>query len=108
MSTPDPGLDRHEWESELETLRPELESAPEQALPDLAALVERMLTVRGYDLADPVAVTGGEREVVAEYMAARETVDLVESGGADPGEVAAAVRGLLAVFDGLVADRSAS
>jgi hypothetical protein len=105
MSTPDPGLARHEWESELQTLEPELEDAPAEALPELADLVERMLLESGYDLNDPVAREGTEREVVAEYLAARELSDRIERGGDDvgPGDVAAAVNGFRAIFDYLTA-----
>src|ERR671935_40443 len=46
----EPGLDRHEWESELSALEPELETGPRDALPELADLVERMLLERGYDV----------------------------------------------------------
>ncbi len=101
MSTPDPGLDRHDWESELETLEPELQDAPAEALSELADLVERMLAESGYDLADPVARDGAEREVVAEYLAARELSDRIERGedGVGPGDVAAAVNGFRALFD---------
>jgi uncharacterized protein YhaN len=92
----DPGLDRHEWESELRALEAELEDAPAEALSELADLVERMLEARGYDLEDRVAREGEDREVVAEYRAAREISDAVErgDGGAAPGDVAAAVNGL--------------
>ena len=48
MARPKPGLDRHEWESELATLEPQLEDDPASALPGLADLVERMLLERGY------------------------------------------------------------
>ena len=108
MST-EPGLDRHEWESELSALEPELDDAPREALPELLGLVERMLDERGYAPDDPVAGDGDEPEILAEYRAARETATAVERGGDDvgPGDVAAAVNGLRAVFDHLVAERRA-
>ncbi len=105
----EPGLDRHEWESELQTLEPELEDSPADALPELADLVERMLLERGYDVSDPVAREGEEREVVAQYVAAREISDMVERGneGVGPGDVAAAINGLRAIFDFVVVERGA-
>lgn len=107
MSTPEPGLDRHEWESELEALGPELEDSPSEALPELHKLVERMLVARGYGADDPVADEGDEPEVLAEFRAARETTMAIERGEAPaPGDVAAAVNGYRAVFDHLVAERS--
>lgn len=92
----DPGLDRHAWETELQTLEPELADAPAEALPELADLVQRMLEARGYDVSDAVARESEEREVVAEYVAARETSDAVERGDEQigPGDVAVAVNGL--------------
>ena len=104
----EPGLDRHEWESELQALEDELRDAPAEALPELGDLVERMLVERGYDIDDPVAREGEEREVVAEYLAARETSDRVERGeDVGPGDVAAAVNGFRAVYDYLVEERAA-
>ena len=109
MSTWEPGLDRHEWETELQALEPQLEDAPAEALPELADLVGRMLEERGYDLADPVVRQGEEREVVAEFLAAREITTLVERAddGISPGDVAAAINGLRELFDYLVRERSA-
>ena len=92
----DPGLDRHEWESELRALEPELEDSPAEALSELADLVERMLRARGYDVDDPIVREGEDREVVAEYLAGREISDAVERGdeSVGPGDVGAAVHGL--------------
>ena len=104
---PEPGLDRHEWESEMQALEPELEDAPAEALPELGDLIERILDERGYDLSDPVAREGEEREVVAEYVAAREISDRLERGeDVGPGDVAAAVNGFRAIFDYVIAERS--
>ncbi|MBD0348930.1 MAG: hypothetical protein ICV59_07240 [Thermoleophilia bacterium] len=99
----EPGIDRHEWESEWQALEEELADAPADALPEAADLVERMLVESGYDVADPVAREGEEREVVAEYLAAREIANRVEAGDAvGPGDVAAAVRGLTALRDHII------
>ena len=108
MSTPEPGLDRHEWETELQALEPELADAPAEALPDLQKLVERMLAERGFAPDDPIGSDGDEPEVIAEFRAATETVRALERGDdVDPGDIAAAVNGLRAVFDYLVTARSA-
>ena len=105
----DPGLERHEWESEWEALGDDLRTDPAHALPELDRLVARMLEESGYELTDPVVREGEEREVLAEYLAAHEIVEAVER---DPdelslGDVAAAVNGYRAVFDHLVATRGA-
>ena len=106
----EPGLDRHEWESELQALEEQLGENPAEALPELARLLERMLEESGYDLADPVVREGDEREVVAEFLAAREITNLVERDTDDvgPGDVAAAINGYRAVFDYLVTNRASS
>jgi hypothetical protein len=65
---------------------------------------------RPFRVGDPVAREGDEREVVAEYLAAHDTAEAVERAGDEvsPGDVAAAVNGLRAVFDHLVAERPAA
>jgi hypothetical protein len=107
MSTPEPGLDRHEWESEFQALEPELETAPMEALPELGDLVERMLDERGFDVDDPVVREGEDRDIVAEFLAARETTLMLERGDdVSPGDVAAAIAGYRSIFEHLVNDRS--
>ena len=105
----DPGLDRHEWESELRALEPELEDAPAEALSELADLVQRMLEARGYDVGDAVVREGEDREVVAEYLAAREISDGVERAedAIGPGDVAAAVNGLRDLAEYMLDERRA-
>jgi hypothetical protein len=108
MSTPEPGLDRHLWESELASLDEELRDSPAETLPALADLVERMLEERGYDLEDPVVREGEEREVVAQYQAAREVANRVEVGeDVDPGDIGDALMGLRSLFDYVVGAREA-
>jgi hypothetical protein len=106
----EPGLDRQEWESEFQTLEEELHENPAETLPELDALVLRMLEETGYDIADPVVRAGDEREVVAEYLAAHEIMQAVERGSEEisPGDVAAAINGFRAVFDYVIANRSAA
>jgi hypothetical protein len=104
----EPGLDRHEWESEMQVLEDQLGENPAEALPELDRLLERMLEETGYDIADPVVREGDDREVVSEFLAAREITQLVErdQGDIGPGDVAAAINGYRAVYDYLVANRS--
>ena len=99
----EPGIDRHEWESRWAVLEEDAHTDPEEALPELEALVLEMLVEAGYDLKDPVARAGEEREVVAEYLAAREIADRVREGlDVDPGDVAAAINGLWALRDYMI------
>ena len=74
----EPGIDRHDWESQWEALEEDVHADPANALPELDLLVARMLAETGYDLTDPVARDGGEREVVADYLAAHEILEAME------------------------------
>jgi len=105
----EPGLDRHEWESEWQALEEPLADSPRDALPELDELVARMLEDRGFALTDPIERSGDEPEIVAEFLAARETTRRLEADPADvsPGDVAAAVNGYRAVYDHLLAERGA-
>ncbi len=96
----EPGLDRHEWESQWAQLEEDLRTSPEETLPELADLIEHVLEEAGYDLTDAVAREGEEREVVAEFTASREIADQVDRGDdVDPGDVASAINGLVALHD---------
>lgn len=95
----------------MQALEDDLRTDPVAALPELDDLVHRMLDETGYDVDDPVMREGDEREVVAEYRAARELRLAVERGDSEnvsPGDVAAAINGLRAVYDYLIANRSAT
>jgi len=105
----EPGLDRHEWESQWQALEEQVEDSPAEALPELDSLVAGMLEERGYALEEPVVREGEDREVVAEFLAARELTRLVESVSDDvsPGDIAAAVNGYRSLYEYLTAERSA-
>jgi len=94
----------------MQGLEEQLGESPAEALPELDGLVARMLEETGYDVDDPVVREGDEREVVAEFLAAREITELAERGEEDvgPGDVAAAINGYRAVYDYLIASRSSS
>jgi hypothetical protein len=106
----DPGVDKHEWESEMAVLEEELHDDPAATLPDLDGLIERILEDSGYDLTDPVLREGDEREIVAEFLAAREIKEAYERGSDElsPGDIAAAINGYRAIFDYLVSTRAAA
>ena len=107
VSTSEPGLDRHEWETQYDALEPELAAAPSQALPELADLVERILVARGFQLNEPTRIEGTERDVVFEYLAGRAVSDRVERGeDVDPGDIGAAVIGLQGVYSYLVVEQT--
>jgi hypothetical protein len=95
----DPGLDRHEWETEWQALEPLVVDSPREALPELDDLVGRMLAERGYPVEEeetepesPVAEEGVDPEVLTAFRAAREITRQVERGeDVDPAEVGQAV-----------------
>jgi hypothetical protein len=107
--TMEPGLDRHEWESEWESLQEELEDSPADVLPELDRLVELMLEAHGYDMDDPVVREGEERDIVADFLAAREITRLRadDPDSVSPGDVAAAVNGYRSVYAALMEERRA-
>ena len=104
----EPGLDRHEWETEWQALEESLGDAPAETLPELGRLVERILQQRGFAVDDPVVDDGIDPEVLAEYKAANETAERLESGEeVGPGDVAAAINGFRALYEHLVGERPA-
>ena len=105
----EPGIDRHEWETEWAVLEPLLEDEPAETLPEVDDLVARMLDARGYALDDPVARKGEEREVVAELLAGREVADALRRGeDVDPGDVADAVNAYRELYEFLLDDPAAA
>ena len=105
----EPGLDRHEWESRWQSLEEDLEDSPRDVLPELDVLVEQILAGRGYAIDDPVVREGDDRDIVAEFLAAREITQLLSSDpdAVSPGDVAAAVNGYRTVYEYLVEERAA-
>ena len=104
--TEQPGLDEYDWQSEYASFEEDLDDDPASTLPQLADLLERMLTERGYELSDPVVREGDERAIVADYLAARETSDRVERDeDVDPGDIGAAIVNLRELFETMVAER---
>jgi hypothetical protein len=76
----EPGLDKHEWESQWQQFEEDVETSPAEALPELDRLIAQILEARGYALDDPVVREGDDREIVAEFLAAREITQAVEQG----------------------------
>jgi hypothetical protein len=107
ISMYEPGLERHDWESEFAAIEEDLHTDPAESLAELDDLVHRMLLESGYDVDDPVVRTGDEREVVAEYLAAHEIHTALErdAPNVSPGDVAAAINGYRSVYEFLIANR---
>lgn len=90
----EPGLDRHQWESEWQALEPLVADSPAEALPEVDDLIGRMLDEAGYPVATPDRVDdeGADPEVMSSFRVAREITRQVDSGeDYDPGDVAHAV-----------------
>ena len=105
----EPGLDRHEWESRWASLEEDLEDSPRDVLPELDGLVGQMLEERGYALDDPVAREGDDREVIAEFVSARETTQLLrdDPDSVSPGDVGEAVNAYRLLYEYLIEERAA-
>jgi hypothetical protein len=96
----DPGVDRHEWETEWQGLEPLVADSPAEALPEVDGLVERMLEAHGFPLDEEHEFEAPGEEVVKEFLEARRITRLVEGGEAvDPGDIGAAVVGYRNVYD---------
>lgn len=92
MATEDPGIDRHEWESEWQALEPLVVDSPLETLPELDNLIERMMVGRGYPIDEEGGRESAEPEIVAEFLEARRIAEAADRGETvDPGDVGAAV-----------------
>lgn len=104
----EPGLDRHDWETEWQGLEPLVIDSPAEALPEVDGLIERMMQERGYPVEEAQAYASSEPEIVAEFLEARRITRLVEAGeSVDPGDVGAAVTGYRNLYEFLLAERRA-
>ena len=103
----DPGLDRHLWESEWATLEPLVRDDPDEALPALDGLLERMLLEEGYPLEEGeierTAEEGIDPDVLASFRAARDITRRTDQGmDVDPAEVGQAVGLYRALYEHLL------
>jgi hypothetical protein len=88
----EPGLDKHEWETEWQGLEPLIADSPAEALPEVDELVARMMEARGFPLAESEAQHTAEPETIREFAEARRITRLVEAGEqVDPGDIGLAV-----------------
>jgi hypothetical protein len=103
----EPGLDLHDWETRWQELQELAADSPTEALPELLRLIEEMMVERGYDVKDPVAIEGGDPDVLRRFHGARELAAASQAGNAGPGDVAAALENLAELHDYLVDERAA-
>ena len=104
----EPGLDRHEWETEWAALEPLVVDTPAEAPPELDSLVARMMESRGIPTTLDGGVESAEPEIVAEFIEARRIVHLLEAGSeVGPGDVGAAITGYRSLYEHLLDERRA-
>jgi hypothetical protein len=103
----EPGLDLHEWESQWAQLQEDAADAPDEALPELVRLIEQMLVERGYELENPVVVEGESRDIVGDFLAAREIARAAEQTKLEQEDIQTALDDLTEIHDFLVEDRAA-
>ena len=101
----EPGLDRHEWETEWQALEEQLEDSPAEALPEVGDLIERMMIEQGIPIDDEVADDGIEIEIARNFQEARRITRLLERGeDVPPGDIGAAVRLYRELYANLTSD----
>lgn len=104
----EPGLDRHEWETEWQALEPLVVDSPAESLPEVDDLIGRMMVARGFPLDEEVALEASEPEIVAEFLEARRIARLADAGETvDPGDIGAAITGYRNLYEYLLTDRTA-
>jgi hypothetical protein len=103
LGVQEPGLDKHEWETEWQGLEPLLADSPGEALVEVDDLIERMMVARGLPVSDDEVEEPPEPDLLAEFVEARRITQLAESGEAvDPGDIGAAVAGYRNLYERLI------
>jgi hypothetical protein len=104
----EPGLDKHLWESWWQQFDEDVQTSPAEALPELDGLIAQMLEARGYAIEDPVVVEGDDRDVVADFLAAREITRAVEQGKElEAEDIETAIENYRELYEFLIEDRAA-
>ena len=93
-----PGTDLHGLRSAWESIEADAAADPDAALSQLVDVMAELLQRSGYAVDDAVARSGDEPEIVATYLAARETAERAELGSASRAEVETALDDIRTVF----------
>jgi len=101
----DPGLDLQGWETCWADLQDQVADAPDEALPEVVRLVEEMLTDRGFDFENPVVVEDESRDIVSDFLAARDIARAAETTKLDQEDIQTALDDLTEIHDYLVEER---
>ena len=102
----DPGLDLQGWETRWADLQDQVADAPDEALPEVVRLVEEMLTDRGFDFENPVVVEDESRDIVSDFLAARDIARAAETTKLDQEDIQTALEDLTEIHDFLVEERA--
>ena len=102
----EPGLDLHAWESQWAQLQEDAADSPDEALPEIVNLIEQMLADRGFDLENPVVVEDESRDIVSDFLAAREISRAAETTKIDAEDIQTALEDLAEIHDFLVEERA--
>jgi len=99
----EPGLDRHEWESEWSDLEERIGDDPGDALLELDDLVARMMEARGFALREQEGETDTAPETVRSFGEARRITQSVGAAeDVDPGDIAFAVNTYRELYEQLL------
>jgi len=100
----DPGIDRHDFASEWESVWPDVETDPREALPELEDILRRMLERHGYVLdEDDPAAQGDEIEILAPYESIREVARVIRDGDdVDADDLAQAIADAAEIYEALI------
>jgi len=104
----EPGLDKHEWETEWQDLEERLADLPYDSLLELDELIARMMEANGLPLAEREGESAAEPETVRQFEEARRTTQRVAAGETvDPGDVGFAVNAYRELYAALLNRRVA-
>ena len=104
----EPGLDKHLWESWWQQFDEDVQTPACRRVAGARRLIAQMLEARGYAIDDPVVVEGDDRDVVADFLAAREITRAVEQDKEiEPEDIETAIENYRELYEFLIEDRAA-
>jgi hypothetical protein len=100
----DPGIDRHDFASEWESVWQEVPTDPRETLPELEDILRRLLERHGYVIdGDDPAAQGDEVEMLVPYAAIRDMAAVIREGGdVDGADLAQAIEDAREIYESLV------
>ncbi|MGH2932275.1 MAG: hypothetical protein ACRDKK_05370 [Gaiellaceae bacterium] len=103
----EPGLDRHEWQSEWASLEEDFDADPFNSLRYVHELIGRMLKERGILDDSFVATEGADPELLRPYEAGAELIRRIDSElDVEDADVREALENYRELFETLVTERA--